>query len=87
MSVRRGNSDSKLSKLFKPKVEDDNLDSFLPKFLLKDLRDEKKSIEEEFDMAESEDKGTIFEPHETEDVSEYLSQLSFKEVYKIIIYF
>jgi hypothetical protein len=79
MSVRRGNSDSKLSKLFKSKrVEEDNLDNFLPKFLLKDLRDEKKSIEDEFDVIE--DKRTIFEAHETEDVSEYLNQLSFKEV-------
>jgi hypothetical protein len=78
MSVRRGNSDSKLFKLYRAKVEEDNLDNFLPKFLLKDLRDEKKTIEDEFEMAE--EKGTIFEPHETEHVSEYLNQLSFKEV-------
>ena len=78
MSVRRGNSDSRLTKLFKPKVDEDNLDNFLPKFLLKDLRDEKKTIEDDFDV--SEEKGTIFEPHETEDMSEYLKHLSFKEV-------
>ncbi len=77
MSVRRGQSDSKLSKLFKEK-EEVNLDNFLPKFLLKDLKDEKKSVEDDLDVLE--EKGTIFEPYEAEDVSKYLNQLSIKEV-------
>ena len=83
MSVRRGNSDSRLTKLFRAKVDEDNLDNFLPKFLLKDLRDEKKTMEE--DLYITDEKGTIFEPHETEDMSEYLKHLSFKEVSEYFI--
>ncbi len=80
MSVRKGNSDTRLTKLFKPKVEEDNLDNFLPKFLLKDLKEDKRSIDYESDM--NEEKGLIFEPHETKDVSENLKYLSIKEVIK-----
>jgi hypothetical protein len=78
MSIRRGNSDSRLTTLFKPKLDEDNLDNFLPKFLLKDLRDERKLLKEDFDVTE--EKGTIFEPNDTEDISECLKRLSFKEV-------
>jgi len=78
MSIRRGNSDSRLTKLFKLKLDDENLDNFLPKFILKDLKDERQHLKD--DLYVTEEKGTIFDPNETEDISEYLKHLSIKEV-------
>lgn len=77
MTVRRGYSDSKLSRLLKPKVDED-LNNFLPKFLVKDIG--KKD--------ESEASGTIFEPNEAVDVGYFLEQMSFKDVrYKFFKYY
>ena len=86
MTQRRGNSDSKLSHLLRPKFDEENLDNFLPKFLIKDMnsKDEGKILKEEIEINEEERMATIFEPNEIDDVSEYLRNLSFKEV--IIIF-
>ena len=52
MTQRRGNSDSKLSHLLRPKFDEENVDNFLPKFLIKDMnsKDEGKILKEEIEM-------------------------------------
>lgn len=61
--IRRGNSDSRLTRLLKPDLEDESLNNFLPKFLLRDINpneearlkqdlDEKNCITNFFDSEE-----------------------------------
>jgi hypothetical protein len=98
MNIRRGYSDSKLIQHLqqgpRAKFDEDNLDNFLPKFLIKDMntKDEKKvestkanNKEYELDMEDFDKCKTIFDTNESEDLNEYLKQLSIKEV-KIIKY-
>ena len=87
MSIRKGYSDSKLIQHLaqgpKSKFDDDNLDNFLPKFLIKDMntKDESKLIskDEELDVNEIDNK-SIFDRNESENINEYLRQMSIKEV-------
>jgi hypothetical protein len=85
MSVRRGNSDSKLTQMIKHRYDEDSLDNFLPKFLIKDMntKDELKNIN---DHPEIEKKRSIFDTKEQDDMNDYLKNLSIKEVYIILIY-
>jgi hypothetical protein len=82
MNIRRGYSDTKLTQKLKPVFDEENLDSLLPKSLLKDLnpKEEGKRIKEEFDFIEGERNRSIFEPHEEDDLADYLRHLSMKEV-------
>lgn len=82
MSIRRGFSDTKLTQKLKPVFEEENMDSLLPKSLLRDInpKEEGKRIKGEFEIIEGEKSKSIFEPHEEDDLTEYLKHLSLKEV-------
>jgi|LauGreDrversion4_2_1035121.scaffolds.fasta_scaffold1757298_1 hypothetical protein len=82
MNIRRGYSDTKLTQKLKPVFDEENLDNLLPKSLLKDLnpKEEGKRMKEEFDFLEGDKNRTIFDPHEEDDLADYLRHLSMKEV-------
>ena len=82
MTIRRGYSDSKLTQVLKPKFDEENLDNFLPKFLIKDMnhKDASKKQKAENDLNENEKHRSIFDASEEEDLNEYLRHLSIKEV-------
>jgi hypothetical protein len=81
MSVRRGESDSKLSRLLKSKIDDDSsLGNFLPNFLLKDINaKEEAKMKNDLDLKE-EEKSNIFESREEDDVNNYFHFLNVKDV-------
>jgi hypothetical protein len=82
MNTRRGYSDTKLTQKLKPVFDEENLDNFLPKSLLKDInpKEEGKRMKENLDQIDGERHKSIFEPHEEEDLADYLRHLTFKEV-------
>ena len=82
MNIRRGYSDTKLTQKLKPVFNEENLDSFLPKSLLKDINpiEEGKRGKEEFDYIEGEKCKSIFDKNDDDDLTEYLRHLSIKEV-------
>lgn len=90
MTVRRGYSDSKLNQILKPKLDEENLNNFLPKFLLKDIsnKDQAKVQKENPEHNENEKGKNFFESFEDDEAHDYLNQLSikdFKEVSSLFI--
>ncbi len=82
MNIRKGYSDTKLTQILKPVFDEENLDNFLPKSLLKDInpKEEVKRIKEDVIQIEGVLHKNIFEPHEEDDLADYLRHLSLKEV-------
>jgi hypothetical protein len=85
MTVRRGYSDSKLTQILKPKLDEENLNNFLPKFLLKDIsnKDQAKVQKEIPENVENEKIKNFFESFEDDDTHDCLNQLSIKDIKEV----
>lgn len=83
MTVRRGYSDSKLSKLLKPREEEEGLDHFLPGFLLKDMNPQDEAEKLRIEIEEENNCNNFFESSDNDDVNFYLSNLSMDDMKEV----